>query len=109
MKISIKYKAAILIALTELLLLGILLFSNLQGSRQNLEQQLDTQAMATAELVGNAATSPLLSLDLAQLQTQLDGVIGKHNIKAFPCCRTCCGNKGERRSDHRGGTGPGRQ
>jgi len=81
MKISIKYKAAILIAATELLLLGILLFSNLQGSRENLEQQLDTQAMATAELVGNAATSPLLSLDLAQLQTQLDGVIGKHNIK----------------------------
>lgn len=81
MNISIKYKAAILIAVTELLLLGILLFSNLHNSRQNLEQQLETQARATAELVASSATSPLLAQDLAQLQSQLDGVIGKHNIE----------------------------
>lgn len=81
MNISIKYKAAILIAATELLLLGILLFSNLHNSRQNLEQQLDTQALSTAELIANSATDPLLALDLAQLQNQLDGVIGKHNVE----------------------------
>ena len=81
MNISIKYKAAILIAATELLLLGILLASNLHNSRQNLEQQLDTQAQATAELVASSATAPLLAQDLAQLQNQLDGVIGKHNIE----------------------------
>ena len=81
MNISIKYKAAILIAATELLLLGILLFSNLHYSRENLEQQLDTQARSTAELIGHSATDALLAFDLAQLQNQLDSVIGSHNIK----------------------------
>ena len=81
MNISIKYKAAILIAVTELLLLGILLFSNLHNSRENLEQQLDTQARATAELIGQSATDALLAFDLAQLQNQLDSVIGSHNIE----------------------------
>lgn len=81
MNISIKYKAAIMIAATELLLLGILLVSNLHYSRENLEQQLDTQARATAELIGHSATDPLLAFDLAQLQNQLDSVIGSHNIE----------------------------
>jgi len=80
-KISIKYKAAILIAATELLLLGILLYSNLYNSRENLEHQLDTQARATADLIGQSATNGLLAFDLAQLQNQLDGIIGSHNIK----------------------------
>ncbi len=92
MKLSIKYKAAVLIAVTESLLLGVLLFSNLHNSRQTLEQQLDTQAIATAELVAASATAPLLSLDIAQLQNQLDGVIGKHNIEFVSI------------SDHRGRT-----
>ena len=81
MRISIKYKAAILIAATELLLLGILLLSNLHYSRQNIEQQLDTQARSTAELIGHSATDALLAFDLAQLQNQLDSTIGSSNIK----------------------------
>ena len=80
MKISLKYKAAILVATTELLLLGLLLFYNLHSSRETLEAQLQNQARASAELVAASATGPLLALDLAQLQSQLDTVIGKHNI-----------------------------
>lgn len=80
MKISLKYKAAILVATTELLLLGLLLFFNLHSSRETLEAQLRNQARASAELVAASATGSLLALDLAQLQNQLDSVIGKYNI-----------------------------
>jgi len=81
MRISLKFKAAILIATTELLLLGILLVTNLHNSRQNIEQQLETQARSVAEIVGQSATDALLSYDLAQLQNQLDNIVGSHNIQ----------------------------
>ncbi|MCG6974805.1 MAG: EAL domain-containing protein [Acidiferrobacterales bacterium] len=81
MKLSLRYKAAILIALTEGLLLGLLLFSNLHNTSQNLEKQLKTQARATAELVASSATEPLLAFDLARLRSLVKGVIDKHNVK----------------------------
>ena len=81
MKLSLRYKAAILIALTESILLGLLLFSNLHNTSQSLEQQLQNQARSTAELVASSATEPLLAFDLARLRSLVKGVIDKHNVK----------------------------
>jgi diguanylate cyclase (GGDEF)-like protein/PAS domain S-box-containing protein len=81
MRLSLRYKAAILIALTEGLLLGLLLFSNLHSSSRNLEQQLRNHANSTAELVANSATEPLLAFDLARLRSLVLGVIDKHSVK----------------------------
>ncbi len=80
MKLSLRYKAAILIAATEFLLLGILLLSNLHNSEINLEEQLLHRANSTAELVVSSATEPLLSLDLAQLRTLAKSLIHRHNV-----------------------------
>ena len=81
MRLSLRYKAAILIAITEGLLLGLLLFSNLHSSSQNLEQQLQNQAKGTAELVAGSATEPLLAFDLAGLRSLVLGIIDKHNVR----------------------------
>jgi len=81
MKLSLRYKAAILIALTESILLGILLVSNLHSSASNLEEQLEIHAKSTAHLIADSATEPLLSFDLARLKSLVKGAIGKHNIK----------------------------
>ena len=81
MRLSLRYKAAVLIAVTETLLLGLLLFSNLHNTREELEQQLAAQAASTAELVATSATEPLLALDLSQLNSLLKGIVNKNNIK----------------------------
>jgi len=81
MKLSLRYKAAILIAITESILLGILLLSNLHNSSENLNQQLVTQAKGTADLIASSATEPLLSFDLARLRSLVTGAIDKHNVK----------------------------
>ena len=81
MKLSLRYKAAILIALTESILLGLLLLSNLHNTSKSLEHQLENQARASAELVASSATEPLLAFDLARLRSLVKGVIDKHNVK----------------------------
>lgn len=80
MTLSLRYKAAILIAVTESLLLGILLVSNLHNSETNLEQELQHRANSTAELVVNSTTEPLLALDIAQLRSQVEGLVDRHNV-----------------------------
>lgn len=80
MNLSLRYKAAILIALTESVLLGILLVSNLHSSSKNMEEQLITHAHSTAHLIASSATEPLLSYDLARLKSMVAGAIGKHNV-----------------------------
>jgi diguanylate cyclase (GGDEF)-like protein/PAS domain S-box-containing protein len=80
MKLSLRYKAAILIALTESVLLGVLLVSNLHSSSKNMEEQLVAHAHSTAHLIANSATEPLLSYDLARLKSLVAGAIGKHNV-----------------------------
>lgn len=80
MKLSLRYKAAIFIAVTESILLGVLLLSNLNNSSKNLEDQLIIHAQSTAELVANAATEPLLSFDLAVLKSLVNGTIDRHNV-----------------------------
>ncbi|OGI53005.1 MAG: hypothetical protein A3B81_00285 [Candidatus Muproteobacteria bacterium RIFCSPHIGHO2_02_FULL_65_16] len=81
MMISLRYKAAILIALTEIALLGLLLLTNLYQTRRDLEEELTVLAASTAELVAASATEPLLSYDLAQLQNLLNGVVNKHRVR----------------------------
>jgi len=80
MKLSLRYKAAILIALTESILLGILLLSNLYNSNNNIEEQLVIHAKSTALLIANSATEPLLSYDLATLKSLVTGTIGKLDV-----------------------------
>lgn len=81
MRLSLRYKAALLIALTELALLALLLASNLYQSRRDLEQQLRVHAQATAELLSNSAREPLLAYDLSQLHNLLAGTINKHRVR----------------------------
>ncbi len=81
MSISLRYKAALLIALTELALLALLVGTNLYQTRTDLEDQLSVHASSTAELVAASATEALLSSDLAQLQNLLDGVVNKHRVR----------------------------
>lgn len=81
MTLSLRYKATILIAVTESILLGILLLSNMHNSSKNLEEQLVIHAQSTADLVASSATEPLLSFDLAQLKSLVKGAIDKHNVK----------------------------
>jgi diguanylate cyclase (GGDEF)-like protein/PAS domain S-box-containing protein len=80
MRLSLRYKAAILIAVTELLLLGILLVSNLRSTETTLEQQLVHRANSTAQMVVSSATEPLLALDLAQLRSLTTGLVRRHNV-----------------------------
>jgi diguanylate cyclase (GGDEF)-like protein/PAS domain S-box-containing protein len=80
LRISLRYKAAILIALTEVVLLGLLLATNLWRTRADLEEQLRVHANATAELVAASATETLLAYDLAQMQNLLRGVVGRHRV-----------------------------
>ncbi len=80
MKLSLRYKAAILIAITESILLGVLLLSNLHSSSKNLEEQLVIHARSAADLVASSATEPLLSFDLARLKNLAAGTIGKHSV-----------------------------
>jgi diguanylate cyclase (GGDEF)-like protein/PAS domain S-box-containing protein len=81
MRLSLRYKAALLIALTETLLLGLLLFINLYSSSQNLERQLEIYANNTVDLVASSATEPLLAFDLARLRSLVQSVINKRNVK----------------------------
>lgn len=81
MRLSLRYKAALLIAVTELALLALLLATNLYQSRRDLEQQLRLHAQATAELLSNSAREPLLAYDLSQLHNLLAGTIEKHRIR----------------------------
>lgn len=81
MNLSLRYKAAILIAVTESILLGILLLSNLHNSSKNLDEQLIIQAKGSADLIASSATEPLLSFDLARLRSLVTGAIDKHNVK----------------------------
>src|SRR3989338_8780653 len=81
MMISLRYKAAILIALTEIALLGLLLLTNLYQTRRDLEEELTVLAASTAELVAASATEPPLSYDLAQLQKLLNGVGNKPRVR----------------------------
>ncbi len=80
MKFSLRYKAAVLIALTELVLLGLLVATNLYQTREDLEAELLRRARSNAELVAASATEPLLGQDLAQLNNLLNNVVGKHQI-----------------------------
>ncbi|MEK7796954.1 MAG: diguanylate cyclase, partial [Pseudomonadota bacterium] len=81
MKISLRYKAALFIALTEFALLGLLVLTNLYQTRSDLEEQLRQRAHATAELVAASATEPVLSSDLAQIRNLLAGVVHKHQVR----------------------------
>ncbi|MEK7735387.1 MAG: hypothetical protein AAB329_08095, partial [Pseudomonadota bacterium] len=76
MKLSLRYKAAVLIALTELALLSLLVITNLYQTREDLEAELLRRARSNAELVAASATEPLLGLDLAQLNNLLTSVVG---------------------------------
>lgn len=80
MSISLRYKAALLIAFTELALLGLLLVSNLYQTRHDLEAELANHARATAEVIAASATEPLLAYDLAQLNSLVRGLVGKHRV-----------------------------
>lgn len=80
LRISLRFKAAILIAVTEIVLLGLLLATNLWRTRADLEEQLRVHADATAELVAASATEPLLAYDLAQMQNLLRSVVGRHRV-----------------------------
>ncbi len=81
MKLSLRYKAALFIALTEFALLGLLVLTNLYQTRSDLEEQLRQRAHATAELVAASATEPVLSSDLAQIRNLLAGVVHKHQVR----------------------------
>jgi len=80
MRLSLRYKTTLLIALTEFALLTLLVVTNLYNTRQDLEEELATRARATAELVAASATEPLLAYDLAQLQNLLAGVVDKYGV-----------------------------
>lgn len=80
MRLSLRYKAALLIGLTEFVLLGLLVLTNLYQTRADLEEQLRQRAHATAELVATSATEPVLSSDLAQIRNLLVGVVHKHQV-----------------------------
>jgi diguanylate cyclase (GGDEF)-like protein/PAS domain S-box-containing protein len=79
-RISLRYKSALLIALAEFALLALLLVSNQYNTRRDLEEQLHIHAASTADLVAASATEPLLALDLAQLRSLLKGVVNRHRI-----------------------------
>lgn len=81
MRLSLRYKAALLIALTELALLALLLVTNLYQSRRDFEQELRVHAQATAELLATSAREPLLAYDLSQLHNLLAGTIDKHRVR----------------------------
>lgn len=81
MKISLRYKTTLLIAITESALLGLLLASNLYHTRKDLEQQLSMHADSTAEIIAASTTEALLAGDLAQLHNQIAGVVSKHRIE----------------------------
>jgi diguanylate cyclase (GGDEF)-like protein/PAS domain S-box-containing protein len=80
MRLSLRYKAALLIALTEAVLLGLLLVFNLYATRRELETQLTVHAHNTAALVAASAREPVLALNLAQLGDLLREAVGKHRI-----------------------------
>lgn len=80
MRLSLRYKAALLVALTEFALLGLLVLTNLHRTRADLEEQLRQRAHATAELIAASATEPVLSSDLAQIHNLLVGVVHKHQV-----------------------------
>lgn len=80
MKISLRYKATLLIAITESVLLGLLLVSNLYHTRADLEQQLSMHADSTAELIAASTTEALLADDSAQLHNQIAGAVNRHRI-----------------------------
>jgi diguanylate cyclase (GGDEF)-like protein/PAS domain S-box-containing protein len=79
-RISLRYKAALLIAFTELALLGLLLVSNLYQTREDLEAELTNHARATAEVIATSATEPLLAYDIGQLNNLVRGLVGKHRV-----------------------------
>ena len=81
MKLSLKYKAALMIAITEFALLSLLVVSNLIQTRQDLEEQLTIYARSTAELIATSVTEPLLAPGPAQLQNLLQGVVNKYRIR----------------------------
>ena len=81
MRLSLRYKAALLIAATELALLGLLLLTNSYQSRRDVEDELRTHAHATAELLAASAREPVLAYDLAQLHNLLQGTIDKHRVR----------------------------
>jgi diguanylate cyclase (GGDEF)-like protein/PAS domain S-box-containing protein len=80
MRLSLRYKAALLIALTEFALLSLLVVTNLYNTRQNLEEELSARTDSTTELIAASATEPLLAYDLAQLQNLLNGVMSKYGV-----------------------------
>jgi diguanylate cyclase (GGDEF)-like protein/PAS domain S-box-containing protein len=81
MTISLRYKTTLLIATTQLLLLGLLLVSNLYQTRQHLEDELQLHARATAELTATSATEPLLGMDLAQLNSLVQGIVDRNRVR----------------------------
>ena len=81
MKLSLKYKAALLIAIAEFALLGLLVVSNMMQTRQDLEEQLVIYARSTAELIADSVTEPLLGDGPAQLQNLLQGIVNKYRIR----------------------------
>jgi len=81
MRLSLRYKAALLIAATELALLALLLLTNAYQSRRDFEGELRAHAQATAELLAASAREPVLAYDLAQLHNLLQGIIDKHRVR----------------------------
>jgi diguanylate cyclase (GGDEF)-like protein/PAS domain S-box-containing protein len=81
MKISLRYKTTLGVALTQVVLLGILLGSNLFQTRANLEQELHVHASVTAELLAVSATEAVLALDIAKLKNLVQSVVDKHRVK----------------------------
>ncbi len=81
MKLSLKYKAALLIAIAEFALLGLLVVSGFVPTRQDSEERLAIYARSTAELIAASVTEPLLAHDPARLQNLLQEVVDKYRIR----------------------------
>ena len=80
MRISLRYKTTLLIAITEITLLALLIVVNLSHGRRNLEDQLAAHAHQTAELTAAAATEAVLTDDLARLHKLLAGMVNASRI-----------------------------
>jgi diguanylate cyclase (GGDEF)-like protein/PAS domain S-box-containing protein len=80
MRISLRYKTTLLVAITQITLLGLLIVVNLSYGRRNLEDQLAAHARLTAQLTAASATEPLLADDPGRLHKLLEGVVNASRI-----------------------------
>jgi len=80
MRISQRYQVAIVIALAEILLLGLLWISHLSYARTHSDPTLAAQAAATGRLIAASAIEPLAAFDIERLQTLADALIDEYNL-----------------------------